>query len=115
MEKSNIISIAINGNEADNKSQIGSVLSEEFELRAKKLENMIENDKRLEHSNRCIVCEEKIPDCVFEPCGHGGICYDCCDSLLQHKDSCPFCRVVRIIILNLLFNRKSKGSFNLTL
>lgn len=80
------------------KSIIGSILSEDFELRAKKLEGLIENDKTLEKTNCCIVCQEKIPDCVFEPCGHGGVCYNCCDNLLQHKDTCPLCRVVRTLL-----------------
>lgn len=93
----------------EEKSLIGSILSEEFEMRAKKLEGLIENDKTLEKINCCIVCEEKIPDCVFEPCGHGGICYNCCDNLLQHKDTCPLCRVVRKPINSILGNQKANS------
>lgn len=103
MENGNIVSISPNSKNDDNKSAIVSVLSEEFEDRARKLEGLIEKDKGLQQANRCIVCEEKIPDCVFEPCGHGGICYECCDSLLQHKDTCPFCRIVIFSFFKLLF------------
>lgn len=107
MEKGNIVSIPLNPeiNNDDNKSAIGSILSEEFEVRAKKLEGLIEKDNGLEQTNRCIVCEEKIPDCVFEPCGHGGICYHCCDNLLQHKDTCPFCRVVKYFYSQFFFRK----------
>ena len=84
----------------DNVSILGgmSLLSEDYDRRVDKLEKLIETDKTLNQVKPCIICSETIPDCVFEPCGHGGMCYSCCDSLLQHKDTCPFCRIVRIFI-----------------
>ncbi len=71
-----------------------SMISEEYEARIDKLERLIDNDKTLISVKLCMICQEKLPDCVFQPCGHGGVCFRCCDELLDHKDLCPFCRVV---------------------
>lgn len=92
----------------DNLSLLGgmSMLSEDYDRRVDKLERLIETDKSLNKVKPCIICSEKIPDCVFEPCGHGGMCYSCCDSLLQHKDTCPFCRIVSILHPNIISKLK---------
>lgn len=89
----------------DNSSVLGgmSLLSEDYDRRVDKLEMLIQKDKTLTSVKPCIICSDTIPDCVFEPCGHGGMCYICCDSLLQHKDTCPFCRIVRILSKSFLF------------
>lgn len=79
----------------ENFSALGvSLLSEDYKKRVRKLETLIDTDKTLAKVKMCIICQEKIPDCVLDSCGHGGICYDCYETLLKHNSRCPFCRVV---------------------
>jgi hypothetical protein len=75
-----------------------SMLSDEYERREDKLEEMIDKDKTLNHVKPCIICDSKLPDSILEPCNHGGMCYNCCEALLsRHNAQCPFCRQVNSI------------------
>jgi hypothetical protein len=88
------------GDEDDKSALDGrSMMTEEYEVRAGRLDNLIEKNKEFPKVEKCIICAEKVADCVFEPCGHGGMCFPCSDGMLKHKDTCPFCRVVRLFFI----------------
>jgi len=71
-------------------------LLDTFEVKKKKLTKKIEDDRKITKINKCYICQENIADCIFQPCGHGGVCFECVSSMLNHEnDTCPFCRNVR--------------------
>jgi hypothetical protein len=37
------------------------------------LSNILDNSI----DNKCVVCYDNPPDCVFIKCGHAGLCYSC--------------------------------------
>lgn len=42
----------------------------------------------------CTICFAQTSDCVFHPCGHGGLCEDCARRHVAHLKPCPMCRTV---------------------
>eukprot|EP01117_Protostelium_nocturnum_P011409 TRINITY_DN4139_c0_g1_i2.p1 TRINITY_DN4139_c0_g1~~TRINITY_DN4139_c0_g1_i2.p1 ORF type:complete len:260 (-),score=70.88 TRINITY_DN4139_c0_g1_i2:38-817(-) len=60
----------------------------------------VEQDKRREDDDDCMVCFEKKRDCVLVPCGHLGFCYFCADGIHKSKTpECPLCRTkINIIV-----------------
>lgn len=61
-------------------------------------------DKNIEEYGResnplCSVCFYKRPNCLFLPCKHYGMCYQCSKTLQNSTNKCPLCReVVKEII-----------------
>lgn len=48
--------------------------------------------KKLQGEEDCIVCFSATPGIMQEPCGHGGICKDCCLEYLKDEQKCMICR-----------------------
>lgn len=42
---------------------------------------------------KCKICmeDEKVVQCVFEPCGHACACRSCAEKLLANRGKCPIC------------------------
>jgi hypothetical protein len=47
-----------------------------------------------ELQEKCIICVEKEPDCVMEPCGHCNYCEGCLLRAVKSERRCPVCRKV---------------------
>jgi len=47
-----------------------------------------------------------MPDVVYKPCGHGGICYDCAIDLMKKNNECYLCREV-FLLLSILVDRRN--------
>ena len=69
--------------------------------RRKKLDEKIEQGERAkgkdgedDEQKLCIICMERTPDCIFHPCGHGGICFGCASKIVEKNAICHFCRKV---------------------
>lgn len=45
---------------------------------------------------KCKICmeDEKVVQCVFQPCGHACACRSCAEKLLSHRGKCPICNTV---------------------
>ncbi|CAD8113861.1 unnamed protein product [Paramecium sonneborni] len=44
------------------------------------------------NQDKCLVCYENIPNIVFVPCRHGGICQQCAEDVIQKSNECYLCR-----------------------
>lgn len=65
------------------------------------------SQSNLDHSNIvCVICFDKIPDVVFRPCGHGGVCYDCAVDVMKKNGECYLCREVYLFYI-VLDNRRN--------
>lgn len=42
----------------------------------------------------CHVCMEQLPDAIFHPCGHGGLCFNCAQIIVETNANCHYCRKV---------------------
>ena len=72
-----------------------SMMTEDFQRRARRLSKLIDQETvQVKPASLCTMCMEKPSDCIFEPCGHGGICLACSEDMLQFRDNCPYCRKV---------------------
>lgn len=40
----------------------------------------------------CVICCEKAADVVLLPCNHGGLCYECANTIADKNPVCHFCR-----------------------
>lgn len=45
-------------------------------------------------SKKCLICMENKVDCIYSPCNHGGVCFECAKINLIRKNSCYYCREV---------------------
>ena len=67
---------------------------EEIEELHREIERL-QNGKRTNSSEKCVICLEKNLEVVFLPCGHACTCLDCTKTLLRQSNSkrnCPLCR-----------------------
>ena len=72
--------------------------SQVMEKRRLMLEELISYDPTISKESLCKICQERLSDCMIQPCGHGGVCYKCMEDMLKyHKETCPFCREVNMI------------------
>ena len=44
------------------------------------------------NEDMCLICCEKLSNCIILPCGHMGICSECMENWFSKKKSCPICR-----------------------
>jgi len=63
--------------------------------------------------NTCILCYEKEPNAVLMPCGHGGMCYDCCIKMWKNGEVCHLCRETITEVLQVAQDRFKKGTFSI--
>ena len=75
---------------------VGEIENSETKKRrlSKSKENLEGVDVLSEEPFTCIICYEKEPNTIIEPCGHGGLCADCMLNLIQKEKICPLCRNV---------------------
>lgn len=59
---------------------------------------VVANDKPLENSF-CLICFVNLPNIVFLPCQHGGICENCSNYITKKKNICFICREEIKIVL----------------
>lgn len=45
-------------------------------------------------SKKCLICMENKVDCIYSPCNHGGVCFECAKINLIRRNSCYYCRDV---------------------
>lgn len=57
---------------------------------------------------KCIACDVKVPDSVFHPCGHGGICFECASTIIAKKPICHYCRADILKVFQIDIHRKHK-------
>ena len=52
-----------------------------------------------QNQKECIICITKAADAVIMLCGHGGLCFDCGQTLCQSKINprCYLCRKVSVV------------------
>ena len=53
----------------------------------------------------CSICLVAARDAMLEPCGHGGLCYECGKHLVARRYRCPLCRARIVEVLK--FDRRS--------
>ena len=41
---------------------------------------------------QCVICFDRDADCVYQPCGHGGVCEECARRAIQASPLCHMCR-----------------------
>lgn len=64
------------------------------------------------NSQECVICFTSAPDSIFQPCGHGGYCYDCAKTLLTSSSLCPICRQVIEEIYKIDIHHCEQNRFN---
>lgn len=52
----------------------------------------LQRRKTPSEKRKCVICMENKIDCVFRPCGHGGVCLECAQKMVQEKAVCYCCR-----------------------
>ncbi|KAL4467530.1 hypothetical protein ABPG72_004598 [Tetrahymena utriculariae] len=57
----------------------------------------------------CLVCFDAIPDSIFNPCGHGGLCYECAIDLMKKTGECYLCRQKIEEILKIDIESRNQG------
>lgn len=51
----------------------------------------IKNETRKE----CMMCLQRVPNTIFKPCGHGGVCFECSLEIMRNGNiECHYCRGV---------------------
>lgn len=60
--------------------------------RSSKLEGSQLSD--LNNDHHCIICMVNEPNCIFDPCLHGGFCFDCARQIIESDGRCHYCRKV---------------------
>lgn len=57
-------------------------------------------DIKNEIKNECMMCYQKAPNTIFQPCGHGGVCFDCSIEIMKNGNiECHFCRGVKYFLI----------------
>ncbi|EAS05303.2 zinc finger, C3HC4 type (RING finger) protein (macronuclear) [Tetrahymena thermophila SB210] len=57
----------------------------------------------------CLVCFDATPDSIFNPCGHGGLCYECAIDLMKKTGECYLCRQKIEEILKIDIESRNQG------
>jgi hypothetical protein len=50
----------------------------------------------------CAICMENPRDAVLQPCGHGGICFECGKIMAARRSKCPLCRAAITEVLHIV-------------
>ena len=66
------------------------------------------NEAQKYEDAECIVCYDKKPNILHDPCGHGGLCKTCALEYIRNESTCMFCRV-KIQKLFLIEYSKEEG------
>lgn len=65
----------------------------------KKTRKLTKEEKELlNFEKKCLICMENLVDCIMSPCNHGDVCFHCAKTSLNNKNSCYYCRDVRLRI-----------------
>ena len=60
-------------------------------------------------SDPCVVCFEKEPEIMFDPCSHGGVCKTCAVQFIRnHQGSCLFCKQKIQKMFLIAYDKKEK-------
>lgn len=71
-----------------------------FKRNSQKQKETPNKAKKIQGKEDCIVCFSATPGIMQEPCGHGGMCKECCLEYLKDEQNCMICRVrVKNILL----------------
>jgi hypothetical protein len=76
----------------DKKTSPTSIEPRESELADEATQKPLADQDELQE--KCIICVEKEPDCVLEPCGHCNYCEGCLLRAVKSERRCPVCRKV---------------------
>lgn len=68
----------------------------------------VDNDALSEGETLCLICYERPPNVIIEPCGHGGVCSTCVLNLIQKEKICPLCREKMETIYVIQINKNDK-------
>lgn len=73
---------------------------EDVEKMVDKLMNKLPESK-VENPTECMMCFTKEANTIFQPCGHGGVCFDCAIEIMKNGNiECHYCRGVTAISSN---------------
>lgn len=59
----------------------------------KKVPINVQNEAKKHEDSECIVCYDRKPNIIHDPCGHGGLCKGCALEYIKNETTCMFCRV----------------------
>jgi len=69
------------------------VLKEDIDRRVL---DLIESEPmKNELKKECMMCLQRVPNTIFKPCGHGGVCFECSLEIMRNGNiECHYCRGV---------------------
>ena len=62
----------------------------------------------------CNICFEHESDCIFMPCGHGGVCLSCTKDVVKVQSECYLCRGAIEYVLRYNNSDKKEDMFKIT-
>ncbi|CAD8106652.1 unnamed protein product [Paramecium primaurelia] len=85
---------AITDNVKIKKEEISVTVSkqEQEEEPVKSIKSIKSDGESSVGQEKCLVCYENLPNIVFIPCRHGGICQQCAEDVIQKSNECYLCR-----------------------
>ena len=92
--------------EAKTTSNFSGLMQQRLKLVKKAKETI---NSKLKEVNECSICSVSTPDCIFEPCNHGGVCSECAIKCFsQESRQCPICR--QVVYCNAAYRENLKTS-----
>jgi hypothetical protein len=69
-------------------------------------------DKPSQELKECMMCYVNEPNTIFQPCGHGGICFDCSIEIMKNGNiECHYCRGQIARVLKIDTSKNYEGLF----
>ena len=95
--KSHISSLPnhINSSERKDSESALSVMILKEEIDRKVLDLIEKEPMQNETRKECMMCLQRVPNTLFKPCGHGGVCFECSLEIMRNGNiECHYCRGV---------------------
>ena len=93
-----------------------NILSNTTLIEKQETENNQQNNK-IDMDNSgilCNICFANDSDCIFMPCGHGGVCLDCSKDVIKVQGECYLCRTPIEYVLKYNNADKKDDMFKIT-
>ena len=95
--KSNMSSLPNQVNSSDRKDSesVLSVMVVKEDIDRKVLDLIEGEPIKNETKKECMMCLQRVPNTIFKPCGHGGVCFECSLEIMRNGNiECHYCRGV---------------------